>query len=57
MAAVEKELSETKRKLVKANEQNQNLQNAQKEALQNAKCKEALQRDKSAIASKLDCIN
>ena len=57
MAAIEKKLSESERKLVKANERNQNLQNAHKEALQNAKCKEALQRDKSAIASKLNCIN
>ena len=57
MAAIERKLSESERKLVKANERNHNQQKALKEALQNAKCKEALQKDKSAIASKLNCMN
>ena len=57
MAAVERRLSVSERKLVKANERNHNQQKALKEALQNTKCKEALQKDKSAIASKFSCMN
>ena len=57
MAAVERKLSESERKLVEANEQNHNQEKAHKEALQNAKCKEALQKEISAIASKFNCIN
>ena len=48
MAAVEKKLSESERKLVKANERNHNQEKAHKKALQ---------KEKSAIASKLNCIN
>ena len=48
MAEVEKKLSESERKLVKANERNHNQEKAHREALQ---------KDGSAIASKLNCIN
>ena len=57
MAAVERKLSESERQLVKANELNHNQEKAHKEALQKAKCKEALQKEKSAMASKFNCIN
>ena len=59
MAAVERKLSESERKLVEANEQIHNQEKAYTEAFQKAKilCKEALQKEKSAIASKFNCIN
>ena len=48
MAAIEKKLSESESKLVKANERNHNQEKAHREALQVAV---------SAIASKLHCMN
>ena len=59
MASVERKLSESERQLVKANERNHNQEKAYTEAFQKAKilCKEALQKEKSAMASKFNCIN